>query len=130
MKGGNAKNSNNTSITLVASLPPPVPPDPPSPFSLSVPASRLVLSLAQIAIEKKARIAAIQQSFDLKRDQITRDFEVRAQLVHSEFATNSYDLTQLAIQAELKEKLQELQNELKQHLDENEAERNRALLGV
>jgi len=85
---------------------------------------------AQREADRRARIAAIQQSFNVKREQITREFDAKAHQLQVEFETSGFDLSNPDVQAELKEKHQALQMELNQALDANESERNRTLAGI
>ncbi len=85
---------------------------------------------AQREIDRKARIDSIQQAFNVKRDQITREFETKRQQLIVEFETSGYDPGNPDVQAEIKEKQEELQKELNQALDAIESERSRALAGV
>ena len=85
---------------------------------------------AQREADRRARITAIQQSFNVKREQIAREFDAKARQLQMELETSGFDLSNPDVKAEIKEKQQELQKELNQSLDANESERNRTLAGV
>lgn len=83
--------------------------------------------IEQQETERKAKINSIQVTYNTKRDQLFRFFEVKALQLILDFETCGLDLSNPALQQDLKEKQDELHAQLRRELEVIELERKEAL---